>query len=100
VQVTNLEIARLPTVCCRLLSRISKTGTIMTGKVKSRPRHSASLTATVDQLWGRFRVMMSLVFSPKAAYPICMDTTALNEHNIRHVRNAKLFVLLPPAASA
>ncbi len=72
----------------------------MTGKVKSRPRHSASLTATVDQSWGRFRVMMSLVFSPKAAYPSYMDTTALNKQNTRHVKNSKLFVLLPPAASA
>lgn len=62
------------TFCCKLLSRISNTGTIMTGKVNSSPRHSASFTATVVQSCGRFKVMMSLVSSPKAAYPICNST--------------------------
>lgn len=49
----------------------------MTGKVNSRPKHSANLTATVVQSCGRFRVMMSRVSSPKAAYPIYISTALM-----------------------
>ena len=59
-----LECYSVHTFCSRLRSKISKTGTSITGNVNSRPRHKASLTAIVLQSCGRFSVMMSSVASP------------------------------------
>jgi hypothetical protein len=49
-------------------SRISYTGTIMIGNVKKSAQHSASFTESVIQLFfGRLRVIVPHVVSPKAA---------------------------------